>query len=110
MYTAVFFAPKAGPESVVESQALIGLIIPECWVATRITLDVEQRDCGNEESQPNCRWPKIAEWPAYKAAQKEYGRGSGSWPLPTTSDLKALWNVSSMRFHGVQIAAPTNVR
>ena len=40
--------------------------------------------------------------------------GDGSWPLPTTSDLDALWNVRSIRSQGFQIAAPkatpTNVR
>lgn len=41
MHTAVFLAPKAGPESVIEPQALVGPIVLECWVAARITLNVE---------------------------------------------------------------------
>lgn len=83
LQTAVFLAPKAGPESVIEPQALVGLVILESWIAARIARDVEQRGRRNEKHQPNSRWPKIAEWPTDEAVKNEGGRDKGGRPLPT---------------------------
>jgi hypothetical protein len=110
MHTAVFLAPKACPESVVEPYPLVALIILECWVATGVTLDIEQHDRRNEKNQTNCRWPKIAEWPADEAAQNEDARCKGSGPLPPTSYREALCNLGLFRSHSFHLAAPTYVR